>query len=99
MRASAEWTTSSGRPAPSLPTRRAMGLHQSISQGAAAAPLEGFSWTQVATVEMALSLNWVRRIARAAPATRGRWRAAPAEARRALGEKGLAVPLCPVAEV
>src|SRR5437763_15519689 len=34
MRTSAERSTSSGRPAPSLPTRRAMGWHQSTSQGA-----------------------------------------------------------------
>src|SRR5260221_13883564 len=92
MRASAEWTISSGRPAPSLPTRRAMGWHQSSSQGAeGGSPAEEFLWTQVAMVEIALSLNWVSRMSRAAPATSGRWRAAPAEARRALGEKGLAV--------
>ena len=76
-----------------------MGWHQSSSQGAEGASAEEFSWTQVAMVEMALSLNCVRRMPREAPATSGRWRAAPAEARRALGEKGLAVPLCPVAEV
>src|SRR5260221_12092399 len=35
---------------------------------------------------------------RATPVSSGRWSAAPAEARRALGENGLAVPLWPEGE-
>jgi hypothetical protein len=97
MRASAERTMSSGRPAPSLPTSRAMGWRQSTCQGENEAA--DSSLTHDAREWMPLSLSWVRRMGRDIPATTGRCRAAPAEARRDLGEKGLAVPLWPVAEV
>src|SRR5229473_2156728 len=100
MRASALRSTSSGRPAPSLPTRRATGWHQSISQGARSggSPSRG-SWTLDASVRTPATLNCARRIESDIPARIGRCRAAPAEARRAFGEKGFAVPLMPEAAV
>src|SRR5258707_1592533 len=133
MRASALRSISSGRPAPSLPTRRATGWHQSTSQGARSegaaspegdalkrapttasdswaggtacrAPTSGggeptFSRTLEASVRMPAILNCVKRMARDTPARIGRLRAAPAEARSAFAEYGLAVPLTPEAAV
>src|SRR5260370_3998307 len=48
---------------------------------------------------MPATLSWARRIESDMPARTGRCRAAPAEARRAFGEKGVAVPLMPEAAV
>ena len=52
-----------------------------------------------ARVRMEDARNCARRIGRAMPARSGRCNAAPAEARSAFGEKGLAVPLWPEAAV
>src|SRR5260370_36275374 len=48
---------------------------------------------------MPATLSWARRIESDMPARTGRCKAAPAEARRAFGEKGFAVPLMPEAAV
>ncbi len=44
---------------------------------------------------MPVARNCARRIGSETPVSSGRWSAAPAEARRDLGAKGFAVPLCP----
>src|SRR5271163_1276448 len=115
MRASALRSTSSGRPAPSLPTRRATGSHQSTSQGESSGVivLEGDALKCVPTTEedadgeascadearvRTLAIfSCVRRIGSDIPERIGRWSAAPAEARKAFGENGLAVPDWPEA--
>src|SRR2546427_547354 len=111
-RTSALRSRSSGRPAPSLPTRSATGWHQSTSQGAKSggaasldwdalkrAPTASAPWTVEARVCTPASLSCMRRIASDMPASMGKWSAAPADARSALGENGLAVPLWPEAQV
>jgi len=98
MRASALRSTSSGRPAPSLPTRRATGSHQFISQGARAG-WSAESRRLDASVRMFEEASCARRIGRAGPVRIGKRNAAPADARSALGENGLAVPLWPEADV
>jgi len=57
------------------------------------------SCTEDASVRTLAIFSCVRRIGNDIPERIGRWRAAPAEARRAFGEKGLAVPDWPEAAV
>src|SRR5450432_2899617 len=96
MRSSAPCTTSSGKPAPSFPTSSATGSHQSTSQGHTGAFRSALtaSCTQDATVFTFRNLNCVIQITSDIPSKTGKCKAAPAEARIALGENGLAVPPC-----
>lgn len=57
------------------------------------------SCTEVARVRTLAIFSCARRIGSDIPERTGRWRAAPAEARKAFGEKGLAVPDWPDAAV
>ena len=100
MRASALRSTSSGKPAPSFPTRRATGSHQFTSQGASSgeSPSRGLC-TLEASVRTFATRSCVSKIGKDIPASIGKCNAAPAEARNAFGENGLAVPLCPEAVV
>src|SRR5579864_9149351 len=105
--ASALCSTSRGRPAPSLPTNIATGLHQSTSHGANTASFPPASPSLASALACATDAsvctpatrNCVSKIGKDIPATIGRCNAAPADARSAFGEYGLAVPLCPEAVV
>src|ERR1700676_4732382 len=100
MRASALRSTSTGSPDPSLPTSNAEAAHQSTSQGASSgcSPVSG-SCTLDASILNPATFNCVIKIGSGGPDKTARCSAAPAAARNALGENGLAVPLCPDAEI
>ena len=89
--ASAERTSSGGRPAPSLPTRSAAGPRQSASHGARLRTHpDDAAYTRTPATRSCAS-----RIGVATPRRMGRRSAAPADARSALGPNGFAVPMPP----
>src|ERR1700675_1311671 len=100
MRASALRSTAAGTPDPSLPTSNAEASHQSTSHGArnGCSPVSG-SCTLDASILNPATFNCVIKIGSGVPDKTARCSAAPADARNALGENGLAVPLCPDAEI